>query len=291
MPFKAYIDDSGSDSTSPIFVLAGFAATDTQWTAFAADWQAVLDLPPKIEYLKMSDAARFAGEFARHRGWDEAKRDDRLVALARVIRKHTTVRVSAWIRRGDFEREIKSLPSTVRRLSTDNPYIMLFQQMVLAVATFGDRHGIVEPCEFTFDRQQSFEKEAEQWWPVFKQILASSPRSDIAKFVGDMPSFGDEKVDLPLQAADLYAWQVRRHCLQNRVIIAPSTPVLRVLSQIGAINREFSTEEVKRLRAHLQLVGKRHAELFPSVPLVTASADKRTRQRAHRQARHLSVKP
>src|SRR4051812_11420683 len=59
-----FIDDSGSGGSSPYFVLSGYGASLDVWHAFAADWQGVLDLPPKVEYFKMNEAHMCEGQFA-----------------------------------------------------------------------------------------------------------------------------------------------------------------------------------------------------------------------------------
>lgn len=59
----AFVDDSGSGGDSPYFVLAGYAACESAWTTFLPHWQSVLDLPPKLEYFKMSEAESLKGQF------------------------------------------------------------------------------------------------------------------------------------------------------------------------------------------------------------------------------------
>src|SRR6266851_757494 len=70
MPFQAYIDDSGSEPQSPVFVLGGFIAPHEKWASFSEEWQAALDQDPKLEYFKMTEAAHLGGQFSRRRGWD-----------------------------------------------------------------------------------------------------------------------------------------------------------------------------------------------------------------------------
>jgi hypothetical protein len=86
------IDDSGSEPSKPHFILAGFAAPAAQWAAFADEWQAALDEPPKLDYFKMKEAAKLQDQFAKKRGWDELKRDDRLITVTRIINKYVMAR-------------------------------------------------------------------------------------------------------------------------------------------------------------------------------------------------------
>jgi len=283
-------DDSGSEPQSPIFVLAGFVAPAVKWAAFSTDWQAALNEVPKLEYFKMNEAAGMNGQFHKRRGWTEPKRDDRLVTLARIIKKYASVRVSAWIRHDDYETHIRSLPAPVRHLGFDSPYVLLLQQLILAIAVFGDRHGIKTPCDCILDEQGHLAEEALFSWPTFKSLVERSSRSDLAKFVGSPPIFRDEKNFLPLQSGDLYAWQIRNHYVENhrvpnQTIRFSPNRILGILDRIPLINREYPTDEVIRLREHLLKQCDAFAKTFPDVTLLGPHKDPKERRRAHKQAR------
>src|SRR3974390_2605970 len=100
---QACVDDSGSEPQSPIFVFAGFIASAKQWADFSADWQKALDEPPGLSYFKLTEALSLSakGQFSRHKGGTEQKRDDRLVHLGQIIRKHVIVRIHAQISNDD----------------------------------------------------------------------------------------------------------------------------------------------------------------------------------------------
>jgi hypothetical protein len=283
-------DASGNEPQSPVFVIAGFVAPAAKWADFSAAWQVALDEPPKLDYFKMNEAASMSGQFHKRRAWTEEKRDDRLVTLARIIRNHVSVRVSAWIRHDDYNKYILPLPALVRSLSVDNPYVLLVHQLVLAIAVFGDKHGIITPCDYIFDTEESFDEEIFAAWPTMKWLVENSTKSDLAKFFGERPIFRDDKHFLPLQAADLYAWQVRNRYIQshqvaNQTLWFPPTKALGILDQVGVINREYSTDEVIRLRDVLVQQGERFAEANPDVKLVPPHTDPKERRRAHKQAR------
>jgi hypothetical protein len=283
-------DASGNEPQSPIFVIAGFVATAAKWADFSAAWQIALDEPPKLEYFKMNEAASMSGQFHKRRGWTAAKRDDRVITLTRIIRDHTSVRVSAWIRHDDYNKYIVPLPALVRHLGLDSPYVLLVHQLVLAVAVFGDRHGILTPPDYIFDTEVSFDEELFAQWPTMKWLVENSAKSDLAKFFGERPIFRDDKHFLPLQAADLYAWQIRNRYIQShrvpkQTLWFPPTRALEILERIGVINREYSTAEVIRLRDVLVEQGKKFAEAHPDVKLIPPHSDPKERRKAHKHAR------
>ncbi len=88
----AYVDDSGSDPTSHVFVLAGFVSTAPRWRAFSNEWDAICAEPPAIDDFKMRLAHRLKGPGTYWgMGTDDElvhRRDDRLLKLARTISNH-----------------------------------------------------------------------------------------------------------------------------------------------------------------------------------------------------------
>jgi len=282
---QAVIDDSGSEPQSRFFILAGFAAPASGWIGFVSDWKAALAEPPGLAYFKMTEAANFGGQFSRSKGWNEANRDDRLITLTRVIKKHASIRIQAGVRNDHFEQYIRSLPAPERRMIIESPYGLLFMQIILAMATFGDRIGIQEPCDFIFDEQGPFGAEALANWPTFRGLLNNSSRSDLSKFVGSTPIFQNDKQFLPLQAADLYAWHLRRHYSRNQFLTVSPDRVLRQFEAMPSISRFYDESELQRLRAHLEKGGQIFAKNNPTIPLVHKGKSRAERKRIRRQTK------
>jgi len=282
---QAVIDDTGSEPQSPIFILAGFVTSAERWAAFSGEWQAALDEPPGLEYFKMSQAARLQEQFDRKKGWNEAKRDDRLITLARIIRKYAEVRVHASVQNDAFEKYIKSIPVPERKLGVDSPYILVFMQIILAMATTSSLLGDVAPCDFIFDEQSAFGQEALAWWPEFKRTLDAVSKSDLPRQVGSPPIFRDDKQFLPLQAADLYAWQLRNNHIQNRLLLVPASRVLRQFDDMPMIGRNYGEKELKALRTVLLRGSEAFAANNPSIPLVHAGKTKGERRRIRKKTK------
>ncbi len=290
MGIEAYIDDSGSDPQSPIFFLAGFLSTVERWAAFSNEWDSALSLPPKLDYFKMSEAAWLGGQFSKRKGWDEAKRDDRLVTLARIINKYGMLRVSVSIRHDLFDKYLRNVPAVERNLATDEPYVMLFMHMISLTVLFADKHGIKEPIDFVFDEQSGFKDEVRRLWPAYKLSLEYSLRPDLMRLIGSEPSFLDEKTRLPLQAADLYAWQARKHYVDNhqfnnQKIIVPMNATYRLFRGIPYAHGAMKEDMLKRQHAALLQTGERIAKEQPSVRLIAANPDRKERRKIRRQTK------
>jgi hypothetical protein len=283
---QAAIDDSGSEPQSPIFILAGFVAPFGAWLQFTAEWQALLDKPPKLDYFKMSEAGSLSEQFHRSRGWTDRLRDTRVLELAQVVRKFAVARIHASMKNAHFTKYITSVPAPERKLAIDSPYVLLFTQIILAMATAGDQLGLQGACDFIFDEQGAFGREALDWWPNFKQLVNAQRRSDIAKLVGSRPIFRDENEFLPLQASDLYAWHIRKHSeLTKGGLVVPANVVLRQFDNMPAIGRNYGEAELQRLRNHLLEGGKIFAANNPHIPLHPPGKTKAERKRLRKKTK------
>jgi hypothetical protein len=255
---RAAIDDSGSEEQSTAFVLAGFVATVTQWAAFTDDWDRVLKKPPALGYFKNNEAYGLKDQFAEERGWTEAKRDDRVVELAHVIRKHIPEKFSVAVGHQDYKAFIHDIPSPDRRTMADTPYFLLFYHWMTIVAV---AHSMTtrkpHPCDFVFDDQGSIGYRVLTWWPNFKHSFKKGFTSmDYSPYFGDPPVFKNDTSFLPLQAADLFAGQVR-YVMSRKALYIPPRPPLQIIERMSGMNVVYTPDKLRDLRDDLLKIAKR----------------------------------
>lgn len=191
---QCFVDDSGYNN-GPVLILAGFIASPDAWLAFADDWQAVLDLPPRFDYLRMREA------WGRHYPkWTQAERDERLILFRDVIIKHVEGAVRVAVPREAYRR-------TVGQIQGWKDYYQYAFYMVLREYR---RHkpplGLECDMTFVFDEQQRAERRIERAWRFFK----ADGNQHLLAAMGELPKFADDKRVKPLQAADFLAWTSRR---------------------------------------------------------------------------------
>ena len=218
MVLQAYIDDSGNEPTSPIFVLAGFISTHQRWAAFSDEWQAALDEPPQLAYFKMAEAEHFREQFSKSRGWIVENRDARILKLANIIAKHAITRIHSAMLHESFDRWIRSIKNPSRNSAQDHPYFMLFHAIVQIISTLRVHAYNNDPCDIIFDEQGSLGLDAIYFWENLRKnpaAIAKETAAAFANYFGKPPIFRNEKEFLPLQAADLYAWQLRRRFIET----------------------------------------------------------------------------
>jgi hypothetical protein len=283
---QAVIDDSASQPNPKHFVLAGFVSSAARWAEFSDEWQAALDLEPKLAYFKMNEANLLVGEFARERGWTDSLRDDRVATLIRIIQKHVLLRLHASIKFSDFEKYIAAIEVPERKSISDHPYIYLFTKLICAMAVRSTLFGINEPCNFIFDEQQGISDEIPRQWQDFKETALRVSRSDFPSFIGEEPIFKDDKKFNPLQAADLFANQYRAHLeLNSGRIIVPPNRFLRQLLPIRAINHDSTSEELEHIRSHLLEFKGALLKRYPAAELFGFAETARQRRRIRKRAR------
>jgi hypothetical protein len=93
----------------------------------------------------------------------------------------------------------------------DVPYAVLFYQMMKSVADFqvkSDELGSFGylPVDFIFDEQGAAESKCLKWYHPLKDKVAEPHKT----MMSNTPQFKDDRQVMPLQAADMLAWHLRR---------------------------------------------------------------------------------
>jgi hypothetical protein len=194
MPF-AFVDDSGSGGDSPYFVLAGYSASKSTWFAFWHDWQSVLDGPPKLVYFKMNEAEALKAQFA---GFTAEQRTKRVYQFIDVILAHDLFEASIAVP----EKHYREILDPLFPGKFANPYYMAFIGLVSAFAARNRYNGSAEETDFIFDEQKGLQDRAVK---MYHRLKDRSPHRQLGRV-----AYRSDRDMLPLQAADLIAWQIRR---------------------------------------------------------------------------------
>ena len=203
---QVYIDDSGRGH-GPAFVLSGFLAASEVWEKFSRDWQTELAWEPAVQYFKMKEAASRTGQFAGH---SRELVEFRVSKLVSIIERHELRGVTVAVDREAFSRIV--VPYAVKQSKEPhakmfrNPYFHCFYELITMILYAHKSIGVVEPHDFIFDEQGKEGRAVRDFWYVLRLLI---PEDDVRGMLVNEPVFRDDKVFLPLQAADLSAWQVR----------------------------------------------------------------------------------
>ncbi|WP_133818721.1 hypothetical protein [Tahibacter aquaticus] len=88
-----------------------------------------------------------------------------------------------------------------------NPHFACSFGVVAGIARYAASQGWTSPIEFVFDQQDGVASD----FQLFFDYRVKSLPSDARKLISAIPTFGDDKFFLPLQAADMLAWHIRQN--------------------------------------------------------------------------------
>lgn len=195
--FQAYVDGRRSGDPN-LLVVAGYVAPAEVWLDFSEKWQEQLD-HARLPYFKMSEMTS---------RMEVAAWFYRLIEESKI-----TAAISCAVRTDQLKKAIEeySWPVAVTGLDKiKNPYYFAFKAITDIVAQYQDQLGIDEPVDFVFDDQSESEA-VKGLWTLIK--LSSAP--EYRKNMGAEPAHKSDTDVKPLQAADLWAWWVRKWCREG----------------------------------------------------------------------------
>ncbi|MFZ0460016.1 MAG: DUF3800 domain-containing protein [Rhodoplanes sp.] len=219
--FRAFTDDSASDAGDRRLFLAGYLNRAEWWAVFADTWAQELRAEPAIDYLKMVEAQNLRDQF---RGWDPQVRDEKLRGLARVIRHFEPLSFQVSVSREFYSRVV----APVSPYGIATPYYPCCEATMAVLANFAAESKMEGQIEFIFDEQDRISDDIQRF---FEKSTGQLPRKARRKIAGP-PLFRNDKQFLPLQAADMLAWHIRREHESGKTL--PLASVVRSKFHIEA---------------------------------------------------------
>jgi hypothetical protein len=202
MAFQAIIDDSYDQNGT--FVLGGFIASAQAWAIFSKEWQELLP------YGTLNKHGRY--HFKMKEMAETPERMARVRAFYRIIEKNVLIALSCKIDQAELARARNRIWVPNLRIDWDylnNPYMVAFRCLMEMFHKNRDQiHKIIpaeESIDFIFDRQRESGSIRDMW-----TTYVANRDEDVRHRYGVMPRFDDDEVCLPLQAADFWAWWVRK---------------------------------------------------------------------------------
>jgi hypothetical protein len=209
--FVAYSDESGVADPGGDFLVAGYVAHEDEWPWVASSWQQrVLDGPPRIPYLHMTDIRREAWRNQHGISFNDA--EERVNEAVRVMRSTGSLYAISSVMRhsdlidifshDDFKR---SKRKTARGL--DEPdYLCFLGYAAFVLGKIYQKHPEVEKINFIVSRKKGITEHLNEFHEGMKAHLDSK----LAPLVGDLIPASME-FQLPLQSADLLCWHLQKY--------------------------------------------------------------------------------
>jgi Protein of unknown function (DUF3800) len=193
---QVWLDDSGKGQM-PAFVLAGYFAPLDNWSDFSDAWKPLLAKKPRpLEYLKYYEAFGLRHQF---KGWTVDDRDARLLEFVPLISKASGQGIAFVIDHAAFDVIVRDAPETPFK----NPYTLAyFLSLTTILPVVQDAFAFTfEKLEIIFDEGVVHPREAEA---AYQHLFTLAPHL-AATLADTKPRFENDKLQMPLQAADLLA--------------------------------------------------------------------------------------
>ena len=229
----SYADDSGTHRESPYCLVLGYVASPRKWNTFRRDWEAALGNVPEFRSKEFFDRHRWQSSKSPYHGWGEARARKFLDGLVATIEDYGLTPLGGAVKVADF----KAFSSEMRRLLTgaklwtitheykgeievitklarhegspERPYFVPFMGfLVEAMRISAKAHDA--KVHLYFDRQKDVEARALEAFNSFRNGCPSPTAANLKSI-----AYADSKDELPLQAADLYAYVWNRQLTET----------------------------------------------------------------------------
>lgn len=195
-----YFDESGTHEESPAVAFAGYVSTKEQWELFAEEWSDALDLWG-VGSFHMTDFANRAGPY---REWTEVQCRDRFAHLTDIIARHAIATVGSVLSGPLYQTLVEP---DVRRY-TGYAYGVVASSCLMAVPQVLEAQYPSARVAYTFDQGCKGRGQVHKLFEIHRR----NPVERAQYKLRDGPlAFASAKEALPLQAADILAYELYRH--------------------------------------------------------------------------------
>lgn len=211
--FVAASDESDGPRQTGPFVYGGFVGPSRDWIDwFAPAWEErVLNGTPAIPFFHMTEIRN--PKWQAEHGLSASEAERRIDEAVRIVASMGTINVvHTAFDSGHFRKMFRSariaLKTQFGSYSFDPDYVG-FMGFARGVLEFVQNHRCdVERVDFVVERKQRVSHYMPDYLDAVEEWLTDTGQTDLLKLVGGL-SLGD-KTRVPLQAADLAMWHIRR---------------------------------------------------------------------------------
>lgn len=212
--FVAAGDESDGAKQEGYFLYGGFVAPIRDWIDwFAPAWEErVLYVEPRIPYLHMVE---IRSESWRNRyGLTETQAERRVDEAARVIRSMGSLQLlTTWIDGGHFRSVFKGARIARKgpqagAYSFDPDYVGFLGFAYNAIEYVAEHYPDAEKVDFVVERKKKVSHYVPNYLAMLKEFMEKEGRVDLVNLIGEVTP--GEKERVPLQAADMAMWHIRR---------------------------------------------------------------------------------
>jgi hypothetical protein len=204
--FVLYCDDSGTHEDSPFAIAACYVATPPQWEQFTRNWQEAAE---GFGVFHMADFVAKQKQFSLPEWQDEGKRNRTLKRLITIISTRRRMGFSAAVDKRGYDAEVPVAMRQKHKLG-NNHYSFAVRMCMAKVLKWRLKYKYTEPVEFGFDQMSKGRGEINA---IFEEALREGDDAALIHGISTDAgwSFHSKKEKIPLQGADILAWEALYH--------------------------------------------------------------------------------
>ena len=192
-----YFDESGTHKGSRLMSMAGYWFDQKQAARFSRDWQKDL-ANLGLSHAHMTDCTHQQGEYKRLTREECLKAQTLLITH---IKRRSRFGFGVCISPVAYERAMEAVRGA------PSAYSLCLMLCANKVAEFANVIGYEGKLTYFFESGHAKEKEAQRYMGVIPTL--GDVAIDFHRYAGHF--FVDKRMALPLQAADMFAWQLRHY--------------------------------------------------------------------------------
>jgi hypothetical protein len=189
-----HIDASGTHDGSPVFMVAGLVSTPLRWERLSNAWRRTLE-KEGLEDFHMTDCATGGGSFSDRDRWPTERRNSLVKRLTNIVNRHVMARTWSAVAMADYRMYVPG--------ERTFPYGICAAGCASRLCAYSTEFRSQPFISYVFDQGDLGGSAAFQ---AFDEVRGGSNVHRMG-----MISKGDRRLCLPLQAADLHAWEVRKY--------------------------------------------------------------------------------
>jgi hypothetical protein len=202
---SAYFDESGTHKQAPIIVIAGWIAGDKEWIKFSNKWQAVLT-KYNLPYFHMSE---WEGGHGLYKNMTEKEKRLLIDRLTTIIKKHASIGIFGAFHRSTYDEVLREIYGDDYKNKFVKPYGVCAMRCIETTRRWMTSKSLDGPLAYVFETGARY---SGQFFEAFK-AMQKIPRLK-RMYPGGM-SFYDKRDMLPLQAADILAYEMYRELINH----------------------------------------------------------------------------
>jgi hypothetical protein len=236
--FTGYFDESGTHGDSKVLCVAGLISTVEQWTEFQREWREALD-DAGVSYFRM---ALFENRLKDFADWDNAKRHRVLRRLTGIIKRRVYFGVGRAVLVSDFHEAFEGR----HKYYYGEPYRFCSFMSMLGIGAWQDKHDRHDLIPYVFEKGAHGSSNLTRFFSWISGNPEIKQRARLSSL-----TFADKKEVLPLQAADLVAYEFYKGLLNDKVLGGkrPTRKSIKLLRGLPLNFGYFNKERLSNMAA------------------------------------------